>query len=230
MKGHSGKVRNALTAAAIAAPIGAFLAVILRAPLSGGSTHSGAGANLWRIAPGIALYIAFGIYWDIAAKHASTIAKGESRVSAAFHQALIALSLLLIVLPIPGLTYRFVPASYGFVVLGVAIEVAGIALAVWARRTLGTSWSRAVAITQDHRLIREGPYARVRHPIYSGALLIYLGLAIAVGRAPALLGVALVCVTYWRKIAMEERLLHDAYGSQFDEYRRGSRALIPYVL
>ena len=227
--GLSRQTRTTLVSALIAAPVGACVAIFVHPSPEAlnGFLHS---ETLWRVVPGLAIYIAFSIYWDIAAKKAASLARSESRVSSIAHQLLIALSLLAIVLPVPGLRQRFLAPSFVFVFLGLVIELGGVAVAIWARHVLGSNWSRAVAITERHRLVREGPYARVRHPIYSGALLMYLGLAIAVGEVHALVGLALVCLAYWRKIAMEERLLSNTYGETFEQYKRASRSVIPFVI
>ena len=66
--------------------------------------------------------------------------------------------------------------------LGAAITVAGLLFAVWARAYLGRNWSSAVTIKQDHQLITTGPYAIVRHPIYTGILAGFLGMAIAIAQ------------------------------------------------
>ena len=184
---------------------------------------------LWRAGPGLAIYLGFGIYWEYAGRNASALSQSESSLSSAAHQLLIAIGLVLVIAPVPGLVLRFLPASYLLVAIGLIVELLGVSIAVWARRTLGTSWRREVAITDGHRLVREGPYERVRHPIYTGALLIYAGLAISVGQVHALLGVAVIALAYWRKIAMEEALLSKAYGADFAQYRRTSWSVVPYV-
>ena len=63
---------------------------------------------------------------------------------------------------------------------GAALTVAGILFAVWAREHLASNWSRSVTIKQGHELITTGPYAVVRHPIYTGSLTGFLGMAIAI--------------------------------------------------
>jgi protein-S-isoprenylcysteine O-methyltransferase Ste14 len=216
--------RATLTSALIAAVAGALIALRAKSFVEHES------ADTWRILPGVVIYAGFGVYWEIAARRASGLAQSESRASSLFHQILIGLSLVLIVLPVPGLLGRFLPDSYLFLGLGLAVELVGVGIAIWARRVLGSRWSREVAITEEHQLVRDGPYARVRHPIYAGALLIYVGLALAVGRVHALAGLALVCIAYWRKISMEERILENAYGAGFRAYRLQSRLLIPFVL
>ncbi len=66
---------------------------------------------------------------------------------------------------------RFMPASYGVQVAGLALTVAGCLFAIWARITLGGNWSGRVTVKEGHELIVKGPYGLARHPIYSGILL-----------------------------------------------------------
>jgi len=72
--------------------------------------------------------------------------------------------------------------------LGLALTVAGLGFAVWARLWIGTNWSSTVTIKEQHELIQSGPYRLVRHPIYSGLLLAFLGTAIVHGEVRGLIG------------------------------------------
>lgn len=184
-------------------------------------------AERLRIAPGMALFLLFGLYWGAAARDRGADATSEAAWSVALHRGLVGAGLLLIVLPVPGLMARFAQPSPALVAIGLAIELAGAGLAVAARRSLGRNWSAEVRIAQDHQLVRSGPYRRLRHPIYSGVLLMYLGLAVAAGRLGALVGLGVVLLAYLRKVGLEERLLQRAFGEAFTDYRRTSWALIP---
>ena len=66
----------------------------------------------------------------------------------------------------------------------------GIGLAIWARYHLAEYWSARVTIKEDHQLIRTGPYARLRHPIYSGLILATIGSALVIGKWRCVLGFA----------------------------------------
>jgi protein-S-isoprenylcysteine O-methyltransferase Ste14 len=77
---------------------------------------------------------------------------------------------------------RVFPRTYALAATGVALTWAGIALALWARWHLGQYWSARVTIKEDHKLIRTGPYARLRNPIYSGLDLAVIGSALAIDR------------------------------------------------
>jgi len=101
-------------------------------------------------------------------------------------------------------------------------------LFVASSTALGKNWSFEARMRTDHQLIRNGPYARVRHPIYLGMLLFLLGLAVALGHWLQLvvaLPVFLVGTTIRTKL--EDRLLEAQFGADFDEYARTTPALIP---
>jgi len=102
-------------------------------------------------------------------------------------------------------------------------------LDVWAMRCLGRNWSGAVAIKIDHELIRTGPYRLVRHPIYTAMIGMYLGTAIVGGELHGLIAVGLCMIAYWRKTRMEERGLIEVFGPVYEDYKRESWALVPWV-
>ena len=85
-------------------------------------------------------------------------------------------------------------------------------------------------IAEDHALVHAGPYKYVRHPIYTGALCMYAGLAMISGTLHAVLGLVVVCLAYLRKIGLEERILQHHFGTDFEDYRRRSWAVIPRIL
>jgi len=110
------------------------------------------------------------------------------------------------------------------------IVVAGAAFTVWARIALGRNWSAEVTFKQDHELIEFGPYALVRHPIYTGLLVMALGTAISYGRT---IGFALffsLCGAVWWKARQEERIMSTHFPDAYADYRMRVRAIIPFVL
>ena len=117
-----------------------------------------------------------------------------------------------------------IPALEG---LGAAIMLAGIGLTLWARVHLGANWSGTVTVKVNHGLIRTGPYARVRHPIYTGILLAAVGTAMLQREFSGLLGVALVFAGFWIKLRKEEQFMAETFGSAYDDYRRHTGALLP---
>ena len=171
-------------------------------------------------------WILFSLYWEIAAKGAAEAKRSESRSSRAFHVFLANVAVLLVIAPIRGLG-RFLPASFLSMAAGIVVEVPGLFLAIWARRALGRNWSGEISIKFEHELIRSGPYQRLRHPIYTGLLAMYVGGALITGEWLAVVGVAMAVLAYWRKIRLEEANLKVAFGAEYDSYRGDTWALIP---
>lgn len=114
--------------------------------------------------------------------------------------------------------------------LAIAICVLGLLLSVWSRKALGNEWSRDVELKQEHKLVESGPYSFVRHPIYTGHLLLGLGTAIGSGRLIAFAALALFFVGFWIKLKQEERLLVRNFPQDYPAYQARVRALIPYIL
>lgn len=108
----------------------------------------------------------------------------------------------------------------------------GGATAIFAASSaaLGKNWSFEARTLSDHELVRGGPYARVRHPIYFGMLLFLFGMAIAYGHFPQLvLGIPLFFIGTNIRTTAEDQLLEDHFGKDFDDYRRTTPALIPRI-
>ena len=175
------------------------------------------------------LWILFIGYWSAAAKNSAPERISESQSSRRLHQLLMYAALLLLFIPIWGLRERFLPDASFIIFAGFAIHGGSILLAVWARRRLGGNWSGAITVKVDHQLVRTGPYRVVRHPIYSAMLGMFIGTAMVAGELHALLAVATIGISYWRKIRLEEKRLGEVFGAEYDAYRRATWALIPGI-
>ncbi|WP_233523423.1 methyltransferase family protein [Dyella solisilvae] len=125
---------------------------------------------------------------------------------------------------------RLYPANALSALSGAALTMAGIAFACWARFVLGRNWSSVVQVKQDHELIQRGPYRFVRHPIYSGLLLAFTGTALAIGEWRGVFTIAIVAVSFWFKLRLEERWMRENFGAPYENYMRQVKALIPGVL
>jgi len=125
---------------------------------------------------------------------------------------------------------RMYPASDAIAVLGALLTMLGVAFACWARYVLGRNWSSVVQVKQDHELIQSGPYRWVRHPIYTGLLLAFVGTAMAIGEWRGLVCVAIVAVSFWFKLKLEERWMRDNFGVAYENYMQRTKALIPGLL
>jgi protein-S-isoprenylcysteine O-methyltransferase Ste14 len=187
-----------------------------------------AGANLIG-----AIWIAWTIYWLIAAQSAKHDTRRESPGSRASHIIPLMVAAWLLWsprLPAGFLGGRFLPAWPATFWIGVAILIAGLGFSVWARHVLGRNWSGIVTVKQDHELIEQGPYRWVRHPIYTGLLIGFLGTAIARGEWRGLFAVVIVFAALWRKLKLEEQWMIETFGDAYLRYRERVRALIPFVL
>ena len=111
--------------------------------------------------------------------------------------------------------------------IGAALSFAGVAFSVWARVLIAGNWSTDVKLKRDHELIVAGPYALVRHPIYTGLLMTFAGTALAVGEWRAVL--AVVAAAFWRKLRLEEALMRRQFGEAYAQYAARVPALIPFV-
>ncbi len=125
---------------------------------------------------------------------------------------------------------QFVPHTTLVYSLGLATAVLGAALSILSRMLLGRNWSATVQVKQEHELVTIGPYRFVRHPIYTGLLLLFLGNAVMVGDWRGLLAVAIVFVSFWRKLRLEEVWLTGYFGEPYRLYQARTKALIPAVL
>lgn len=129
-----------------------------------------------------------------------------------------------------ALKWRFLPDDDMIRSLGCAMALVGVLLAIWSRRMLGTNWSVAVQLKQSHELIERGPYRWMRHPIYSGLLLAFLGTALLIGELRGLVALAIIAVSFWFKLRLEERWLGEQFGAAYADYMRRVRALVPGLL
>ena len=111
--------------------------------------------------------------------------------------------------------------------LGLAVLIASTAFALWARFSLGTSWSIEPEVGGDRRLRTRGPYAVTRHPIYTGLLGMILGTALLAGLGQATLAVVAGLIVFSVKIHAEERLLLVTFPDEYPAYRQRVPQLIP---
>jgi protein-S-isoprenylcysteine O-methyltransferase Ste14 len=213
LTGASAQVALLLLAAGIVALVVHYRARILATPFT-------ISALLW---------IAWNAYWTVAAKKTASTVRSESTRSRALHQYLLLLAFFLLFAPLPWLDRRLLPAGALWVAIGLALQVGFFGLSISARRTLGRNWSGAITEKADHELIRSGPYRFVRHPIYTAIIGMFVGAALVSGDVHAFLALAVVTAAYLRKMRLEEQNLAQVFGPRYDDYRRETSALIPWV-
>lgn len=129
----------------------------------------------------------------------------------------------------PG-TYESPAAEWGLAALTLALAVASVWLVVSAAQHLGKQWALSARLVEGHTLIQDGPYRFVRNPIYTGMLGMLLATGLAAGRwIPLLVAAVLFAAGTYIRIRIEEQLLRQAFGAEFEEYARKVPALIPGI-
>jgi protein-S-isoprenylcysteine O-methyltransferase Ste14 len=109
------------------------------------------------------------------------------------------------------------------------LTCAGFLFAAWARLRLGSLWSADIARKEGHIVIDTGPYALVRHPIYTGILCATLATGAAKATLPAILGAVCITVGIWLKARLEERFLAaELVPGDYASYRRRVPMLVPF--
>ena len=179
-----------------------------------------------------AVWIAFLVYWRIKASGTKTTQRSESDRSAILR----ALAFLLVIIllsvpriPLPWLNRQLWPSGLWSFWIGAAVTVVGLLFAIWARHHLASNWSSAVTIKQDHELITTGPYALVRHPIYTGILTGFLGTAIALSQVRGIIGFVLIFLVLWAKLRREEQWMRSQFGGTYAAYASHTAALVPFL-
>jgi protein-S-isoprenylcysteine O-methyltransferase Ste14 len=177
-------------------------------------------------------WLLFTLVWLAGAGTSKRTMRREAIGNKIVHLSLLALAFLLLFQPwrlgLPD--NRLVPKTKGISLCGLILTAIGLAFAIWARLRLGRNWSGTVTIKEDHRLIRQGPYRIVRHPIYSGILLAMIGTAIGYGRVLPLIGVPIALLAFWVKWRTEERFMLRQFGAEYAQYQREVKAIIPGLL
>lgn len=113
---------------------------------------------------------------------------------------------------------------------GLVVTALGLGIAVWARIVLGKNWNHTIAVLDRQRLVTHGPYAYMRHPIYTGLLLMFLGTAAAIGTKGGAIGFVLLFVSCWFKLLSEERMMLKRFPEAYAEYSSKVKRLIPFFL
>ncbi len=138
--------------------------------------------------------------------------------------------LLLLFRRFPGpLGRQIINTPQYVIVASLVVTVIGLSFALWARFYLGRNWDALITLKLDHKLIRTGPYAIVRHPIYAGFMLASIATALAIGQIRSFLAALLVIAAWTYKAGLEESFLTEQFGAEYGEYQRRVKRLIPYV-
>lgn len=183
----------------------------------------------------LVLWVVFLVYWAISAFSAKRNAGGlrQWRTGAALRFGILALVVLAIRIPFLNRALRngegHEPASTLMRLIGVALCALGVALAIWARANLGRNWGMPMSRKESPELVTTGPYAFVRHPIYTGMLFAMCGSAMTVSIiwvVPLIFFGAYFIYSARR----EEKILIETFPEQYPAYMKRTRMLFPFAL
>jgi protein-S-isoprenylcysteine O-methyltransferase Ste14 len=183
--------------------------------------------------PGLAivvLWVVFAVSWLLAAAWSR---KPERRLGLKVeipYRILLILGGLLFLVPAHGYEGRLRLWHVGWTGAWICVALIALAFAFnwWARVHLGPLWSGTITKKPDHRIVDTGPYAIVRHPIYTGFLLAILATAAAKGTILGVIAALMLAAGIWMKARLEEGWLSAELGPGYDAYRRRVPMLVPF--
>jgi protein-S-isoprenylcysteine O-methyltransferase Ste14 len=181
-----------------------------------------------------ALWVLFAVYWAISAVRA----KPSLGVSAWWKQGLLRggiAVLTLAALHVAGAGHvlraaqRYQAHSILLGAIGAVLVLVGIGLAIYARIYLGRNWGMPMSRKAEPELVTGGPYAFVRHPIYTGVVLAMLGSAIGQSLVWAL-PLVLFTPYFIYSARREEELMREQFPAQYPDYMRRTKMIVPFLL
>lgn len=182
--------------------------------------------------PIYACWLTLALIWLAGFPFVKRTARIESAEARAGHLAAMTLAFTMLFCPErlwTPLTWPVIPLSAFAAAVGLALTIVGTSFAAWARWHLGGNWSAAITLKSDHTLIRSGPYAVVRHPIYAGLAVAMFGTAIAFGHIAGFFGAIVAFAAFLAKARGEESALLAQFGDAYAQYARGVRIIIPFM-
>jgi protein-S-isoprenylcysteine O-methyltransferase Ste14 len=180
----------------------------------------------------IGLWVAFALSWLMAAAWAGKTEKRAGIGQEWPYRSTLAIGAILFFIPAHGYVgwMRLWRPSPTLAWVCVGLVAAGFAFCWWARIHLGRLWSGIITRKEDHYIVDTGPYALVRHPIYSGLLLAIAATMIAKGTLIGVTGAILIGASFYMKARLEERFLRQELGAAtYERYSSRVSMLIPFT-
>jgi protein-S-isoprenylcysteine O-methyltransferase Ste14 len=180
--------------------------------------------------PFAVLWLAWALAWLVAARWASKAAARPPAREQLLYWALVAGGSVAIVLNFATdfRVMQWMPFDTMEQILFV-VALAGLAVTWWARLHLGSLWSGTVTRKAHHKVIKTGPYAIVRHPIYAGISLALIATVLLRPGWLGLLGAAMIIASFVIKYRLEERFLMQELGPEYKHYKKETPALVPFL-
>jgi protein-S-isoprenylcysteine O-methyltransferase Ste14 len=181
----------------------------------------------------VAAWLAWWLSWLVAALWRDLAAKQPPRRSQIVYRVLAIAGVVLLFGAVRELWILEIPLWQTPVAIQwamVPITIGGLAFTWWARIHLGRLWSSNVGRKADHRVVDTGPYALVRHPIYTGIMIASIATAALRGTLAAWIGMAVLTAGWYVKARLEERFLREELGAEtYDAYARRVPMLVPFI-
>lgn len=170
-------------------------------------------------------WLAFWIYWIATAARAKP---GRSRWTR-FAGLRVGLALIaLLLLRSRAFRGRLVTHNPLLEGIGLALFAAGLALAIWARVCIGRNWGTPMSQKNEPELVTSGPYRTIRHPIYTGIILAFIGTSVGISLY-WLIAAAVLAAYFVYSAINEERYLISQFPDAYPAYRRSTKMLIPFL-
>jgi protein-S-isoprenylcysteine O-methyltransferase Ste14 len=177
-------------------------------------------------------WLIFSVYWLIGALTAKAVSERKTFVSSLVYRIPVLLGSILLWYPrlSSPLNFTLTPHTDATELTGAMVCVGGLFVTLWARKTLAGNWSSTVTFKKGHELVKTGPYRFTRHPIYTGLLLMGLGVTVEIGRLRCWLGLLAWGIGFWIKLKQEETLMLQHFPDEYPVYRQRVKALVPFVI
>ena len=115
--------------------------------------------------------------------------------------------------------------------IGIALMFGGIVFRQWAIAVLGRYFSGMIGVQKEQKVVDTGPYHLIRHPSYTGALIFYVGMGLAVQSwAAVLVAVIVFGAVYGYRIFVEEKVLINELGNNYVDYKKRTKRIIPFLV
>lgn len=178
----------------------------------------------------IICWVFYLLYWAVSSFSQKSVS--EKPKSLRFVVVVLVSGISFMLLLVPGyfnLSAILINKSWLLEITSMLICASGLAVCIWARINLAGNWSNTLDFKKDHELIRNGPYRFIRHPIYAGQLLTFTGVALALGKIGGIIGIVIFLVSCLLRIGLEEDLMMKHFPVEYCEYKKKTKALVPYL-
>ena len=177
-------------------------------------------------------WVSFIVVWIVSAFSVKPTTERQSWTGKLATFAFLTLTFMLLLEKIPwwGINTRIWPMGRALRITCCIITFMGLVVSIWSRLSLGANWSATVTYREGHELIQSGPYRFVRHPIYTGFLLMITGTGVNFGNISSLGALVVAFLGTWWKLRKEEIMLARHFPDAYQRYKSHTKALIPFVL